>query len=94
MKLHSRKLQDNLNQRSVEFIRREFSVDIAEKEMQQLTSEMIETSGENRWPDYLREGGKVMFWDIPDPFGQTDAFADDVDKQVRQRVEQLVTDIG
>ena len=47
-----------------------------------------------RWPDYLKECGKVMFWDIPDPFGQTDAFAEDVYKQVRQRVEQLVTEIG
>ena len=48
----------------------------------------------NRWPDYLKEGGKVIFWDIPDPFGQTDAFADDIYKQVQQRVEQLVAEIG
>ena len=44
--------------------------------------------------DYLKEGGKVMFWDIPDPFRQTDVFADDVYKQVQQRVEQLVAEIG
>ena len=42
----------------------------------------------------MKEGGKVMFWDIPDPFGQTDAFADDVYKEVQHRVKQLVTEIG
>jgi len=61
MKLPSRKLRDNLNQRSVEYIRREFGLDIAEKERQQLTSEMIDTSDlaiviveKERWPDYLK----------------------------------------
>jgi protein-tyrosine-phosphatase len=99
--LPSRKVRDSPTRRSIEYIRREFGVDIGEKERQQLIPEMIDTADiavviaeKKRWPDYLKEGGKVMFWDIPDPFGQTDAFAEDVYKQVRQRVEQLVTEIG
>src|SRR5438309_11455948 len=65
MKLPSRKLKDNLNQRSVEYVRREFGLDITEKEKQQLTPEMIDTSDltiviteKERWPGYLKEGGK------------------------------------
>jgi protein-tyrosine-phosphatase len=101
MKLPSRKLKDNLNQRSVEYVRREFSVDIAETERQQLTPEMIETSDlaiviaeKERWPDYLKEGGKVVFWDIQDPAGMADDFAEDVYREVQRRVEQLVAEIG
>jgi protein-tyrosine-phosphatase len=101
MKLASRKLKDNPNQRSVEYIRREFGVDIAEKERQQLTPEMIDTSDlaiviaeKERWPGYLKEGGKVVFWDIQDPAGMADDFADDVYRQVQRGVEPLVTEIG
>jgi protein-tyrosine-phosphatase len=101
MKLPSRKLKDNLNQRSVEYVRREFGLDIAEKERQQLTPEMLDSSDlviviaeKERWPGYLKEGGKVVFWDIQDAFGMTDDFAYDVYRQVRRRVEQLVAEIG
>ena len=101
MKLPSRKLKDNLSQRSVEYVRREFSVNIAEKERQQLTREMVEKSDlaiviaeKERWPDYLKECDKVLFWDIQDPAGMADDLADDVYRQVRHRVEQLVAEIG
>lgn len=100
MKLASRKLKDNPNQRSVEYIRREFGVDIAEKERQQLTPEMMDTcdlviviAEKERWPGYLKECGKVVFWDILDPAGLTDDFADDIYRQVQRRVEQLVAEI-
>jgi protein-tyrosine-phosphatase len=96
-----KKKEDNLNQRSVEYVRREFGLDIAEKERQQLTPEMIEKSDlviviaeKEKWPDYLKECGKVVFWDIPDAFGMADDFAEDVYRQVRLRVEQLVAEIG
>ena len=99
--LPSRKVKDAPTRRSIEYIKREFGMDIGEKERQQLVPKMIDTADiaiviaeKNRWPDYLKEGGKVMFWDIPDPFGQTDAFADDIYKQVQQRVGQLVAEIG
>jgi hypothetical protein len=31
-----------------------------------------------RWPGYLNEGGKVLFWDIQDPATIADNFAVDV----------------
>ena len=55
---------------------------------------VIVIAEKERWPDYLKEGGKVVFWDLPDPFGQADDLAEELYKQVRQRVEQLVAEIG
>ncbi len=76
MNLPSRKLKDTLNQRSVEYVRREFGLDIAEKERQQLIPEMVDTSDvvivmaeKEKWPDYLEEGGKIVFWNIQTPLG-------------------------
>ncbi len=100
-KLPSKKLKDNPSQHSVEFIRREFGIDVGEKERQQLVPEMIDTAEfviviaeKERWPGYLKEDGKVVFWDIPDPAEQADDFADELYKQVQRRVEQLVAEIG
>ena len=31
-----------------------------------------------QWPGYLIEGGKVVFWDIPDPGRMADGPADEV----------------
>ncbi len=99
--LPSRKMKNVPGQRSVHYIRREFGVDIAEKERQQLTPEMVDEADlvivieeKNTWPDYLKEGGKVVFWDIPDAARQDDGFAYDVYRQVQDRVEQLVKEIG
>jgi len=101
MKLPSRKLKDTLTPRSVEYVRRAFGLDIAEKERQQLTPEMIDSSDlviviaeKDRWPSYLKEGGKVVFWDIQDAFGMADEFADDIYREVQRRVKQLVAEIG
>ena len=44
MKLASKKLKDNPNQSSVQYIRRELGVDISEKERRQLVPEMIEAA--------------------------------------------------
>jgi protein-tyrosine-phosphatase len=101
--LRGRKLKD-VPSRAAEYIREcirnAFGVDIAEKERQQLTPAMVDEADlvvviaeKERWPAYLQEGGKVMFWDIPDGAGQDDAFVYDVFTQVRRRVEQLVEDI-
>ena len=83
--LPSRKMKDVPGQRSVHYIRREFRVDIAEKERQQLTPEMVDEADlvivieeKNTWPDYLKGGGKVVFWDILDSFEHDDDFAYDV----------------
>jgi len=99
--LPNRKLSSDGRGKSVEYIRKAFGVDISEKERQQLTTEMVDEADlviviaeKNTWPDYLQEGGKVVFWDIPDAYGHDDNFADDVYRQVRNRVEQLVKEIG
>jgi protein-tyrosine-phosphatase len=101
MKLASRKLKDNPNQSSVRYIGRELGRDIGEKEKQQLIPEMITTADlvvviaeKERWPSYLQEGNKVLFWDIQDPVGMSDVSADKVYRQVQRRVEQLVGEIG
>ena len=100
-KLPSRKLKDVPNQRAVEFIRREFGLDVGEKERQQLTPEMIDAADlviviaeKEQWPDYLKESEKIVFWDIPDPVGQADDLADALLRQVQGKVEQLVAKIG
>jgi protein-tyrosine-phosphatase len=99
--LPGRKLKDVPIQRSIEYIKREFGVDLGEKERQQLIPHMLESADiviviaeEERCPDYLKQDSRVMFWDIPDPFGETDSFANDVYNQVQQRVKQLVAEIG
>ena len=99
--LRGRKLKDVLDQRSVGYIRREFGMDVSERERQQLVPAMLDEADrviviaeKERWPSYLQEGGKVVFWDIPDAVGQPDAFAYDVFRQVQRRVERLVAEIG
>ncbi len=100
--LPSRKVKDSgTDGRSVEYIRRAFGEDISDRERQQLTPEMVDAADlvvliveKDKWPDYLQEGGKVVFWDIPDAYGHDDNFAYDVHRQVQDRVEQLVKEIG
>jgi protein-tyrosine-phosphatase len=101
MNFGSKKHKDNPTQRSVQYIRREFGVDIGEKEKQQLVPEMLVTADlaiviaeKESWPGYLKEGGKVLFWDIQDPVTMADDFAENVYRQVQRRVERLVAEIG
>ena len=100
-RLPSRKLKDVLDQRPVAYIGREFGMDVSERERQQLVPAMLDEADrviviaeKERWPDYLHEGGKVVFWDIPDAVGQPDDFTYDVFRQVQRRVERLVEEIG
>jgi protein-tyrosine-phosphatase len=86
---------------NLECIRHAFGVDIADKERQQLTPQMVDAADlvvviaeKEQWPAYLKEGVKVVCWDIPDAVGQEDAFVYEVFTQVRRRVEQLVAEIG
>ena len=99
--LSSRKLKDFGNQRQVEYIRKAYGVDISDRERQQLIPEMVDAADlviliveKDKWPDYLQEGGKIVFWDIPDAYRQNDDFADGVFRQVQNGVEQLVKEIG
>ena len=96
-----RKVKDSPNSLAAEFIKAEFGVDLSERERNQLTPQMIEEADmaiiinrKEDWPDYLVEGGKVVFWDIPDTPGVADTAAHEIWKRVRQRVEELVREIG
>ena len=101
MRLPGKKLKHAIVQNSVDYIRRELGIDVGEKERQQLVPEMIETTDlaiviaeKDRWPAYLKEGDKVVFWDIADPARMGDDGADEIYRAVRHRVEQLVAEIG
>lgn len=101
MKLPDKKLKHAATQHSVEYIKREFGIDVSEKERQQLVPEMIDTADlaiviaeKERWPSYLKEGDKIMFWDIPDPVGMAGGAADEIYRQVQRRVALLVAEIG
>jgi protein-tyrosine-phosphatase len=101
MKLASRKLKDNPNQSSLRYIRRELGRDIGGKEKQQLVPEMVTTADlvvviaeKEKWPGYLKDCNKVLFWDIQDPVDMADESADEIYRQVQRRVEQLVAEIG
>ena len=99
--LPSRKIEDVPGQRSVLYIQREFGVDASETESTQLTPEMLDEADRviiinerDRWLNYVKEGGKVVHWDIPDSLGMEDESAFDVYREIRQRVEELVREIG
>ena len=100
LNLPGKKIKDAPTNRSIEHVRNEFGVDISEKERKQLTPDLVDEAdlvivmtAKNGWPDYLNEGNKVVFWDIPDPWEHDDDFAYDVFKQIQHRVEKLVEDI-
>ena len=56
--LRSRKLKDVPIQKSIEYIKREFNLDLGEIERQQLVPEMIESAANNRHDDeqHMRNG--------------------------------------
>ena len=100
LNLPSNKLKDAAK-RPLEYIQREFGADISERERRQLTPQMMEESDmviiineKEMWPDYVQEGGKVVFWDIQDAAGQTDDATYQIFSQVRQKVEELIKEIG
>ena len=99
--LPSSKLKDIRNPRPVEYIKTRLGVDLSERDWLQLTPQLIEDMDlaiiihdKAEWPDYLKEGGKVVFWDIPDPPGMDDEAAGKLWDQVQLRVEELVQEIG
>ena len=101
MKLPSKRLKHAAIQHSVQYIKRELGIDVGEKERQQLVPEMIDTADlavviaeKERWPGYLNEGDKLVFWDIPDPAQMGKDGADEIYKEVQRRVALLVTEIG
>ena len=97
----SSKLKDIRNLRPVEYIKARLGVDHSERDRLQLTPEMIDDMDlaiiihdKAEWPDYLKEGANVVFWDIPDTPGLDDESAGKLWDQVQLRVEELVREIG
>lgn len=97
----SSKLKDIRNLRPVEYIKTRLGVDHSERDRLQLTPEMIDDMDlaiiihdKAEWPDYLKEGANVVFWDIPDTPGLDDESAGKLWDQVQLRVEELVREIG
>ncbi len=97
----SKKIKDVPNPRSLEYIKREFGSDISDRERRQLTPKMMDEADlvvvindKANWPDYVSEGGKVVFWDIRDGVGQADEAAYEIYGQVREKVQELVQEIG
>ena len=97
----SSKLKDIRNLRPVEYIKTRLRVDHSERDRLQLTPEMIDDMDlaiiihdKAEWPDYLKEGANIVFWDIPDTPGLDDESAGKLWDQVQLRVEELVREIG
>ncbi len=97
----SSKLKDIRNLRPVEYIKTRLGVDHSERDRLQLTPEMIDDMDlaiiihdKAEWPDSLKEGANVVFWDIPDTPGLDDESAGKLWNQVQLRVEELVREIG
>lgn len=101
LNLPSSKIKELTGQRPAEYIRKEFGVDISDQVRKQLTPELVEEADRvivinerERWPDYVVEGGKVVYWDIMDAYGRDDDSLLHIFAQVRKRVEELVQEIG
>ena len=97
----SSKLKDIPNLRAVEYVKTKLGVDLSERDRRQLTPGMIDDMDlsiiihdKAEWPDYLKEDGKVVFWDIPDTPGMDDEAAGKLWDQVQLRVKELVQEIG
>ena len=76
-------------------------VDIAEYLRKQLTLEMVQEADKvivmadrNTWPDFLRDSDKVTYWDITDPVSLGDDAALSIYNKVKQRVQELVLEVG
>ena len=79
----------------------EESINVSENTRKQLTPQMVENSdrvvvitSKDSWPEYLVKSEKVTFWDIPNAVGMTHEAARVVYDQVKQRVNDLVDEIG
>ena len=79
----------------------ERGVDVSENQRTQLTLEMANAADlvvaildSDQKVDYLAGAQNVEFWDMLDPAGHTQTFADGVFKEIEKRVEELVSRIG
>jgi len=79
----------------------ERGVDVSESRRTQLTPEMVSAADlvvaileTSQKVDYLATAQNIEYWDMVDPVGHTQTFADDVFMEIEKRVEELVSRIG
>ena len=79
----------------------EEGLDISSEQRNQLTPELVDAADKvivmaqrDSWPDYLVEGGKVVFWEISDPVNILRDPAKSRMDQIKGFVEDLVRETG
>ena len=79
----------------------EEGLDISSEQRNQLTPELVDAAYKvivmaqrDSWPDYLVEGGKVVFWEISDPVNIPRDPAQSVMDQIKGLVKDLVRETG
>jgi len=79
----------------------EEALDISSEQRNQLTPELVDAADKvivmaqrDSWPDYLVEGGKVVFWEISDPVNVPRETAQSIMDQTKGLVEDLVRETG
>ena len=93
--------QTSANAALIVEIMTEEGLDVSSKHRTQLTTELVDAADKvivmaerESWPDYLAEGGKVVFWDIEDPVRIPKEAAIAIKNQVNAKVEELVRETG
>ena len=79
----------------------ERGVDVSENLRDQMVPEMVSGADlvvaildPDQKVDYLTQAQNVEFWDLQDPAGQNQMFADGVFMEIERRVDELVARIG
>ena len=95
-----RKVRDAPSQRPATYML-EHGIDISDNVRTQLEPEMLDEFDkvvlileEHRWPDYLRENEKVVFWDLPDTREMGGDSMRVTFDEVKRRVDELIDEIG
>lgn len=85
----------------MDYIRREFDVDMFGRKRLQLLPTIMDGSHlaviideKEIWPDYVKGRDNMFFWDIKHWLGKTDKVPFDISAKVSERVEDLVKEIG
>ena len=76
-------------------------LDISSEQRNQLTPELVDAAYKvivmaqrDSWPDYLVEGGKVVFWETSDPVNSPKDPAQSIMDQIKGFVKDLVWETG
>ena len=79
----------------------EQGVDVSESLREQLTPKMVQEADkvivmadDDNWPDYLRNSDKIVVWTIQDTRGMGTDSARPLYDEIKQRVQELVREVG